>query len=175
MLVIVPSAVFVLAYATNSFNFFEYYDESYLISSLPYTEVGASLRGFAESDGGYGNAFMIGFPYWWDHRAIGIEAGRTDWPNGIDTSLTTIPNFIREAYECRSGEYQLNPDRDLVFFASPADDATHTLLLTWFPQGYGSFYSTYQVGDNYYFFRVPRLGVESLQAFIDTYSTAPQC
>ncbi|MFN8376630.1 MAG: hypothetical protein U0694_27635, partial [Anaerolineae bacterium] len=175
MLVIIPTAVILLAYSTNYFNFFDSYRGAYLISSLPYSDVGRVLRGFAESDGSFGNAFMVGFPYWWDHRAIGIEAGRTDWPNGIDTNTVSIPDFIREAVDCRSGDYQLNPDRDLLFFVSPDDSDTQSLLQTWFPSGYGSFYSTYQIGDNYYLYRVPRLGAAALRSFIDAFSTGPRC
>jgi hypothetical protein len=167
--------VFVLAYATNAEQFFNRYRVSYEISSLPYSDAGRVLRGFAESDGGYGNAFMIGYPYWWDHRALGIEAGRTNWPNGIDTNLVSIPDAIREAYECRSGEYQLNPDRDMMFFLSPNDTETQAQLQAWFPAGYGGINTTSQIGDEYYLFRVPRVGVEALQRFIDTYSTLPRC
>jgi hypothetical protein len=175
VMVVVPVLTIWFAYNTNSFNFFQHYNNSYVISSLPYSEVGRVLRGFAESDGSYGNAFMIGYAYWWDHRAIGIEAGRTDWQNGIDTTIMSIPDFIREGYECRTNDYELNPDRDLLFFVAPADTGTQELLQTWFPTGYGSFYETYQFGDNYYLYRVPRLGVNALQEFIDTYSTGPRC
>jgi hypothetical protein len=175
ILVIVPTLVIWFSYTTNSFNFFEYYNSSYLISSLPYSEVGRVLRGFAESDGSYGNAFMVGYAYWWDHRALGIDAGRTDWPNGIDTNIVSIPDFIREGYECRDGDYQLNPDRDLIFFVAPDDTATQEQLQLWFPNGYGGFEQTYQFGDTYYLFRVPRLGAGALQSFIDAYSTSPRC
>jgi hypothetical protein len=79
-----PAAALVLlvvigGYSLNNSLYFNDYRVSYIDSSLPHSEAGRILRGFAESDGGFGNAFMIGYPYWWDHRAVGIEAGRTDY------------------------------------------------------------------------------------------------
>ncbi len=156
------------AHNLNSNIYFNDYRESYLVSSLPYTEAGRILRGFAQSDGSYGNAFMIAYPYWWDHRAIGIEGGRTDWPNGI-ISRNDIASFLGEAAQ-RDDEYRLNPERDLLFFYATEDDETELLLMELFPEGYAQFRQSYQEDDDYKLFRVPRLGAEGFSAFLDEHT-----
>ncbi len=152
------------AYSLNSKIFFEDYHDSYLNSSLPYSEAGAILRGFAESDGAYGNAFMIGYPFWWDHRAVGIEGGRTDWPNGIVTR-EGIQGYLGEASR-RDGEYQLDPERDLLFFYASQDDETEALLQRMFPAGYATLRQSYQEDDDYKIFRVPRLGAAGFDQYL---------
>lgn len=156
------------AQSLNSSIYFNDYRESYLVSALPYSEAGRILRGFAESDGAYGNAFMVAYPYWWDHRAVGIEAGRTDWPNGI-VNREDIPVFLAEAY-WRTDAYRLNPERDLLFFYSTEDDDTEAYLQQLFPTGYSQYRQSYQADDDYKLFRVPYLDVEGFEAFVGQYA-----
>ncbi len=152
------------AYGANSSVYFGSYYQAYLGSSLPYTEAGRVLRGFADSDGSYGNAFMIAYPYWWDHRAVGIEAGRTDWPNGIVTR-DAVPRFLADAF-ARADSYRLDPERDLLFFYAAADDDTNTALRQWFPTGRSRLVQSYQEDDAYRLYRVPALGTDGLLAFL---------
>ncbi len=153
------------SYAGNSAVYFGPFVQSYLVSSLPYSEAGRILQGFAESDGSYGNAFMIAYPYWWDHRAVGIDAGIIDWPNGI-VSLKDVPQFLADAAQ-RTDKYRLDPDKDLLFFYSPKDDDTQNQLRQWFPTGYGQDRQSYQPEDSYRLYRVPRLGQDGFNQFID--------
>lgn len=155
--VIFTAAVLGLGYIRNSKLIFEDYRSSYLISSKPYSEAGRVLRGFAESEGSYGNAFMIAYPYWWDHRAIGLEAGLVDWPGGI-VQMSDLLKNLREAYQ-RTDRYRLNPDRDLLFFYAPEDIETQNQLQTLFPEGSYQQRMSYQSEDPYNLFRVPRLGI----------------
>jgi len=151
------SAIVILAsYQSNQAVYFGDYARYYTGSSLPYSDAGKVLKGFAESGGGYGNAYMIAFPYWWDHRAIGLEAGLTDWPNGI-IALSDTPNFLYLASQ-KSDGYRLDPDRDLLFFYSIQDDETERQLKTWFPTGYAQVFQSYQPEDNFKLYRVPALG-----------------
>jgi hypothetical protein len=152
------------AYSANSAIYFNTYYQTYLGSSLPYTEAGRVLRGFAESDGSYGNAFMIAYPYWWDHRAIGIEGGRIDWPNGIVTR-EAVPQFLADAYT-RTDRYRLDPERDLLFFYAAADEDTDAALRQWFPTGRSLLMQSYQEDDAYQLYRVPALGIDGFQAFL---------
>lgn len=158
------------AYGANSATYFNNYYQAYVGSSLPYTEVGRVLRGFAESDGSFGNAFMIAYPYWWDHRAIGIEAGRVDWSNGI-VSRAAVPQFLADAY-ARAGRYRLDPDRDLLFLYAPDDDDTGAALREWFPQGRSLLVQSYQ-DDAYRLYRVPALGLDGLLTFLAEHVPAP--
>ncbi|MEP6984780.1 MAG: hypothetical protein ABI970_04230, partial [Chloroflexota bacterium] len=166
--------VLLVAASANWNTYFVDFNESYTTSSpAPYTEAGRFLRGFADSGGSLGNAFMIAYPYWWDHRAVGIEAGVTDFPNGIVTR-TDVPQFIKSTSQ-RGDKYQLDPDKDLLFFYNPADTDTETQLFNWFPNGSKQLIHSYKPGDDFGVFRVPRLGAQGLLEFeIKTGVTTPQ-
>lgn len=155
--------VVMMASSANWNTYFGAYHDTYLISSpAPYTEAGKMLKGFTESGGDYGNAFMIAYPYWWDHRAVGIEAGLLDWPNGI-VALPDTPRFLYEASQ-RTDRYKLDPEKDLLFFYSRQDTATDAQLKQWFPTGYSQLITSYKPGDDFMVYHVPRLGT---QGFID--------
>jgi hypothetical protein len=168
------AVVTLLAFGANSSLYFgmegEEYRISYRTSSLPYSEVGRRLRGFAESDGSFGNAFMVAYPYWWDHRAIGIEAGHMDWPNGI-VKRENIISFLNDASQ-REDEYRFDPEKDMLFFVSPNDIETQDLLQEYFPDGYAQLIQSYHPEDTYVMFRVPRLGREAFVRFMESALTA---
>lgn len=161
--VIFCSLIIVLANRSNTSLYFDQYPPIYIDSSYPYSEAGSRLRGFAESDGSYGNAFMIAYPHWWGHRAIGIAAGRPTWPNGI-VSLEDVPNFMNIA-RLKSGEFRFDPEKDLLFFYSPDDEATSAQLKQWFPTGREQEIQSYQPDDRYMLYRVPFLGELGFQEF----------
>ncbi|MBL8154797.1 MAG: glycosyltransferase family 39 protein [Anaerolineae bacterium] len=150
----------------NNWNtYFVGYREAYFSSSpAPYTEGGRVLRGFAESGGSFGNAYMIAYPYWWDHRALGLEAGLTDWPNGI-VALDQAPSFLYLA-SLKSDQYRLDPDKDLLFFYSPEDSETEAALKVWFPTGYAQRIISSKPGDDFMIFRVPHLGTQGFADFV---------
>lgn len=150
------------AYNANRTVYFGEYVRYYSGASLPYSDAGKVLKGFAESGGGYGNAFMIAYPYWWDHRAIGLEAGLIDWPNGIIARQDT-PNFMYLAFQ-KTDKYRFDPDKDLLFFYSIQDDETEQQLKQWFPTGYTQLFQSYQPEDVFMLYRVPAMGAS---AFID--------
>jgi hypothetical protein len=152
------------AYNANQATYFGDYAVYYTGSSLPYSEAGKVLKGFAESGGGYGNAYMIAYPYWWDHRAIGIEAGLIDWPNGI-INLRDTPGFLYLASQ-KSDKYRLDPEKDLLFFYSLDDAETERQLQEWFPEGYATEFQSYQPEDNFKLYRVPALGQEEFISFL---------
>jgi len=171
------SLILLGAYSANSRLYFGEYYAAYSISSLPYSDPGRVLRGFAESDGAYGNAFMIAFPFWWDHRAVGLAAGLEGiWPNGVydyvggddlTRAVDYVPHFMRDAY-ARTDRFRFNPERDLLFFYARDDNETRQQLRAWFPQGREMAITPYQRGDDYWVFRAPALGLEAFQAFVAT-------
>jgi hypothetical protein len=167
-------AVVLAAYAVNSRIYFVEYRTAYELSTKPYSEPGRILRGFAMSDGSYGNAFMIAYPHWWDHRAVGMEAGINDWTNGIVHREET-PDFIHDTWLCVENKYRLEPDKDLLFFYSLIDDGTEARLQEWFPSGRITLFDSYQPNGDFKFYRVPALGEEGLGAFLNRYSTNPRC
>jgi len=153
-----------LANQRNTSLYFDRYPPIYIESSYPYSEAGGILHGFAESDGAYGNAFMIAYPHWWGNRAIGIAAGVPFWPNGI-VSLNDLPNFMNIA-SLRSDKFKYHTGKDLLFFYSPDDEATSFQLKEWFPDGREQEIQSYQPDDKYMLYRVPFLGDEGFQQFL---------
>lgn len=144
------------AYNANTRTYFVGHYDAYMDSSYPYSEAGQVLRGFADSDGAFGNAFMIGFPHWWDHRALGIDAGRPDWPNGI-VSMNALRDILFTAAQ-KTDDFRLDPDKDLLFFLSPDDDDSLAVLQQNFPTGRMTLRQSYQPDDQYRLYRVPALG-----------------
>ena len=163
--VIFCAAVLLLANQRNTHLYLDRYADAYTKAAYPYSEAGTVLRGFADSGGGYGNAFIIAYPWWWDHRAVGIEAGQPFWPNSI-ASLSDLPQFLDEARQ-RSGQFKLNPNRDLLFFYSPYDEEAPARLRQWFPNGYErEVHSPHSNARYYLLYRVPFLGKAGLEAFL---------
>ena len=152
------------AYNINRRLYFHDHYEAYIDASYPYSEAGRVLRGFAESDGSYGNAFMLAYPYWWDHRALGIEAGEPAWPHGI-VSATGLRDVLFLAYD-RDDAFRLNPEKDLLFFLAAEDDETLALLETDFPQGRVTLRQSYQPDDQYRLYRVPAMGTEAFLTWV---------
>ncbi|MBI5670425.1 MAG: glycosyltransferase family 39 protein [Chloroflexi bacterium] len=164
-----------LAGSANYRTYFTDYHEAYLISSpAPYSEAGAFLKGFAESGGSFGNAFMLAYPYWWDHRAVGIEAGLMDWPNGIvdpdgdsgpQSAADDVPRFLYLASQATNG-YRFNPEKDILFFYSPADERSDRRLSELFPNGYAQLVHSRKPNDDFRIYRVPALGTEGFIDFV---------
>ncbi|MEM6283127.1 MAG: hypothetical protein AAF787_13105, partial [Chloroflexota bacterium] len=153
------------SYLQNANTYFTTYHRNYLLSSLPYRQAGDELEQFNRQIGRVeGNAFMIAYPYWWDHRALGIEGGMIDYPNGIVT-LEEVPTFIRDSY-LRSNEYRFDPNRNILFFLSPADTASAEQLRDWFPDGLYNVVEIPEQNRSYATYRVPALGVENFRAFM---------
>ncbi len=158
------AALVLFSFNANTSTYFNDYRAAYLNASKPYSDVGTLLRLFARAEGDYGNAFMVAYPFWWDHRAIGIEAGRIDWPNGI-IGRDDIPRFLRDA-ALHGDRYRLRVDAPLLFIYSPDDIDTELRLKLWFPDGNARTIQSYQSEDTYRVYRVPPLGVEGFSAFL---------
>lgn len=159
----------------NYYTYFTAYHDAYFESSpAAYSEAGAFLKGFASSGGAFGNAFMLGYPYWWDHRAVGMEAGLMDWPNGIvdpdgdagpQSAADGVPQFIYLA-SLVSGRYRFNPEKDILFFYSPLDTASGERLAELFPTGYARQIQSIKPNNDFMVFRVPALGTEAFVDFV---------
>jgi drug/metabolite transporter superfamily protein YnfA len=165
LIAVAGAAALVLgSYVLNTNTYFVEHVRAYVNASLPYSEAGRLIRGFAESDGAYGNAFMIAYPYWWDHRALGIEAGELDWPNGI-VSLSDTKNFMLAAY-ARDNQFRFDPELDILFLYAAEDEETQAWLEANFPEGRATLRQSYQPDEQFMFYRVPALGTEAFEAWL---------
>lgn len=151
--------------AQNAETYLERYHDNYLLSSLPYEQGGDDMRAFNQEVGTPGNAFMIAYPYWWDHRALGLAAGYVDFPNGIVT-LEGVPQFIFDSYQ-RTDEYRFDPNKDILFFHAAEDGDTLQQLMAWFPEGDGEFVEVPQQRRSYAMYRVPALGEARFLSWVE--------
>ena len=156
--------VIAAAYQYNRDLYFGDFMENYHRSAQNHAEAGQVLRGFAESDGAYGNAFIIASPHWWDHRAVGVEAGAIRWDNSI-VEISRMAQYIRKGLR-RTDEYQLQPERDLLFFYAPRNEAAAPLLRQWFPAGRQMEVRQEPAEKTFFIYRVPAMGEDGLQNFL---------
>jgi hypothetical protein len=166
------SAVIIFgAFYANTNTYFNDYRQYYSLSSLPYSVPGKMLHDFGQVNG-FGNAFMLASRYWWDHRAVGIQANLIDWPNGVIdpdgdeeplTSADELPKLMYKASQ-RSNVYRFDPEKEILIFYAPTNEAIQARLQTLFPTGVWELIQTYQPEDTYKVYHVPRLG---LQGFVD--------
>lgn len=164
------------AYYDASSVYFGKMRASYEQSTFNYSQVGQVMYGLALSgDVPYGNMFMIASPYWWDHRAVGLEAGIEGiWPNGVydfngDDDITAavdyLPYFMRSADE-RTDRFAFSPSHNVEVFYSASDEVTPAKLQTWFPDGYATFYDNVYERRQFYRYTIPAIGQEGLEAFL---------
>jgi hypothetical protein len=156
-------------YRINAYNVFVAYHEEYIDSWKPLSDGGRILREFAEEErGGYGNAFMIAYPHWWDYRIIANEAGLAPmvWQNG-DIPLPSLAARILRAYTLNADDpMKLDPNRDLMFMYAAEDTETGDLLREWFPRGLETEIPTYKPDVSVRIYRVPAMGPAALEAFL---------
>ena len=159
-------AIAVLLYSNNyntSLYFGEFTDQ-FVRASHPYAQAGDILRGFAESGGAFGNAFVLTSAHWWDVRAIGIEAGVMFWHKG--GAVKTLPQMLARGLR-REEKYRLNPERDLLFFYSRQNEDAPSLLAEWFPRGRSMEIEIQPAPKSFFIYRVPALGADGLHQFLD--------
>jgi len=153
--------------AANHYNtslYFGEFTENFARASHPQAQAGKILRGFAESDGAYGNAFVLTSAHWWDFRAVGIEAGVMFWDSGGD--VTILPQMMARGL-WREEAFRLDPERDLLFFYSRQNTEALPLLSRWFPTGRQMEIRIQPAQKSFYIFRAPALGADGLQRFLD--------
>ena len=69
---------------------FKQFAYEYNRSAWNTTQIGEVIRGFADSIGEYGNAYVIPYPHWVDTRLVGINAGDPERDYSFDKSFVSI-------------------------------------------------------------------------------------
>ena len=156
-----------LLLAANHYNasmYFGRFTDNYRQASHPQAQAGRLLRGFAESDGAFGNAFALTSPHWWDIRAVGIEAGRMFWDSGGDVSA--LPQLLAKGLR-REAAFRLDPERDMLFFYARENADALPALTRWFPGGRQLEIRVEPAHKSFYVYRAPALGTDGLRQFLD--------
>jgi hypothetical protein len=122
-------------------NFFTDYRLSYSTSWKPYHEISRPLHDFAHGEGSYGNAFMISYPHWLDHRILGTMAGDIRWNNGLVT-YDDLPGML---VQNQGTAYQYDPSQPVFFMYNIEDAPTSLYMQSMFPSGTETLYEyTYE-------------------------------
>lgn len=132
---IIGAALFVFALMANQ-NYTSYFVTAmseYRVSTLPHAQAGKIMKGFSDSTGAPGNAFMVAFPYWWDHRALAINAEDIAWNNGVlqDNLQARLISMIQ--VNTSTPRYAFRVDRQVLFFLNVQDQASKDVLTKLFP------------------------------------------
>ena len=157
------AAIISLAAARNRDVYFEDFANGYVHLSQPYSELGAVIKGFADSDGVYANAFVIE-RHWNYHRAIAFEADVNPHIAHRTIREGEIPSYIRAAKD-KESPFQLKADHDLLFIYKSDNETLSAQLATWFPTGRELLRQAYD-GKSYALFRVPALGEAGIDEFL---------
>jgi hypothetical protein len=159
---VIAALIVLISAAINHERYFVDAMRDYRNSTFPYRQAGTILRGFAESTGAYGNVFMVAFPYWWDHRALAIEAGVPKWNNGVlrEDAVERILNFLRGNIGTL---FEMHPDRQMLFFFNPRDENLVDELSQVFPNGVVIRIAAYNSERDFNLYITPPLGCAWMQ------------
>ncbi len=140
-ILVVAVAALIWLFPIASTNASTYVNKSmvdYIDSAQPHKQAGQILRGFEDSTGAPGNAFMIAYTYWWDHRALAIYADDLGWldHHGIlNDNGSYINNIVAAIKASVNSRYEFRPDRQILFFLNQNDQPTLAGLQAWLPAG----------------------------------------
>jgi len=73
--------------------YFNEYNHKYIVNSVNSTEMLAEINSFLESGGTSDQVYIVAYPYWLDHRILGIEIESIYWNNSL-VSPEQIENSI---------------------------------------------------------------------------------
>lgn len=107
--------------------YFEQYAASYRKSALNPGEVAAAVRREIGPDSNLDGAWLQGWPFWHDYRAIGIEAGDITYSQAI-VDVVALQSYL----EGFPGAFKIRP---LVFIVHPLDEEALDILRERFPTG----------------------------------------
>jgi len=114
-------ALFILAASLNYKLVFQKFVDQHRQSTWNTSEIGAVIRGFAETVGSYETAHVIPYRHWVDTRLVGVNAGDPGKDYGVwADALDQIPP---------------EPDRPQLFIFKPEDAEAFGRLSELYPQG----------------------------------------
>jgi hypothetical protein len=144
------ATILALSFIAALFNYDAYfyrYRDSYTRSALNPSEVGTAVAGFSESIGSLDNAYLQGYPFWHDYRAIGIEAGEIGWDNAI-FDADHLRSLLTEDPHFTDGSAKL-------FVVHPDDEEGRAVLEDAYPEGQFILKQSAVPNRDFYIFVVP--------------------
>jgi|GEM_PF-4313205 len=152
-MLILPVTTF--AAQINYDTFFNVYERVYANSWKPYSRIAQPMQEFATGQGSYGNAFMIAYPHWLDHRILAVSAGDINWDNG----LVQRDGVFNKIFQNEGTPYAYDPALPTFFMYHQEDNESADWLRQLFPDG--EIYE-YQFPDDegldfYYFIAPPNI------------------
>jgi len=130
--------------------YFNVYRQGYEQSWRPYDQIAEPIQTFADGPGSFGNAFMVGYPHWLDHRIVGQMAGDLNWAN----NLNTVEDVYAKILGNQGTPYEYDPQKPMLFMVNLLDTATLTFLEQNFPGG--QIREVYaDRNNNYYLYEAP--------------------
>lgn len=81
------------------FNFnlyFTRYDKEYREASWNSTEIAATLKSFAQAHNDYEHIYIVSYPHWVDHRAVGIHLGNFDFNDHLIENQDTLKEQVND-------------------------------------------------------------------------------
>ena len=116
------------------------YDNQFMEGAWNTSQIGAVIRGFADSTGTPDSAYVIPYPYWVDTRLVGINAGypTKDYALARDKLSTTLENPLAK-----------------LFIFKPEDKETEADLQKLYPSGTEVLHTSIYEGKDFMVFSVP--------------------
>ena len=133
----------------NYARYFVDFKQSYLQTSWNSDEIATAIRGFADSVGDTGHAWIIAYPNWVDARNVGINLGQVGWAQAIQNvdAAPVLPsdngnklfvlsahdqnNLVRLQQDFPNGQPRLVharvPGHDFVLFYAPGSSTSTEL------------------------------------------------
>lgn len=170
------AGVAVIALLSTSANYNTYFVKAmteYRLSTLPHQQAGHILNGFEHSTGAPGNAFMIAYDYWWDHRALAITADDIHWDNGILRD-SYIERIIQTIKVHAGTAYAFQPDRQVLFFVNQADQEVMQGLMAWLPNATIEKITTFTPSKDFVIIVAPPVGCDWFEKIIGV-GLSPVC
>lgn len=134
--------LFLLSSGQNYDLVFRQYKQAYLQNSWNTTEMGSVLRNFVTRTNSPGTAWVVAYPYWVDTRLVGFNA---DMP-GVDTAIqpADLENTAADP-------------APKLFLIAPLDQTSLQKLISIYPMGVFSLYTSKVPSKDFYVFQVPPL------------------
>ncbi|MCC7446031.1 MAG: hypothetical protein IT324_01380 [Anaerolineae bacterium] len=158
--------LFILGAASNANAYFVGAMDDYRDSTLPHRQAGRIMQGFINSTGAPGNAFVVDFDYWWDYRALGIEAGDPHWANIVWRNPSYKESLIQLIQKNMRTAYEFRPDREALFFVEPSHIVMLDLLREVFPKGTVIKVPSFKPSRDFLMYTVPPVGCAWMQTNI---------